>query len=340
MSRFCSETSHRVRSASLLVLAAVLAGGTARADDAPAESTPVPQESQPAASPQAPATAPKDDVGHANSEHGSLADVGAKLADPTSNVWALFTEFDLSFSDGDSNTGDPKIGGDMVFQPILPLPLYGVGGKQWKMLNRPTIPVIFSAPIPTGSINSFDHKWGLGDITWPMLLTPPTDMTHNWMLGLGPTWLFPSATPDVFGKNQWGIGPTAIVGYKTKKFVVGAFPQYFFKIGSTGGQNDTPDASFMSLLYFGFLNLPDAWQVGFNPVITYNDKATKGNQWNVPVWLLVTKTVAIAKRPVKFQFGLEYSVVSEDDFGKRFMMKLNVLPVMQSLIKNPIFGGN
>lgn len=54
----------------------------------------------------------------------------------------------------------------------------------------------------------------------------------------------------------------------------------------------------------------------------------------------MTKTTAVGKRPVKFQYGLEYSVVSEDDFGKRFMLKFNVIPVIQSLIGNPIFGGN
>jgi len=46
---------------------------------------------------------------------------------------------------------------------------------------------------------------------------------------------------------------------------------------------------------------------GFNPVITYDNKATKGNKWNVPLGLVVTKTTAIAKQPVKFQFGIEYS---------------------------------
>jgi hypothetical protein len=51
-------------------------------------------------------------------------------------------------------------------------------------------------------------------------------------------------------------------------------------------------------------------------------------------------TTAIHKKPVKFQFGFEYSVVSQDDFGKRFMIKLNVIPVIQGLVKNPIFGGN
>jgi len=96
----------------------------------------------------------------------------------------------------------------------------------------------------------------------------------------------------------------------------------------------------MSLLYFATLNLPDAWQVGMNPVISYDNKATKGNRWNVPIGLNVAKTTAVGKTPVKFQLGLEYSVVSQDDFGKRFLIKLKVIPVIQGLVNKPIFGGN
>jgi hypothetical protein len=40
---------------------------------------------------------------------------------------------------------------------------------------------------------------------------------------------------------------------------------------------------------------------------------------------------------VKFQLGAEYSVVSQDDFGKRFMLKLNIIPVIAPLIKKPLF---
>jgi len=155
-----------------------------------------------------------------------------------------------------------------------------------------------------------------------------------------PTFLFPTATNDDLGREQWGLGPAAIFGWKNKHTTVGIFPQYFFKIGSIDNQANKPDASFMNLLYFAYWNLPKAWQVGMNPVITYDNKATKGNKWNVPLGLLVTKTTAVGKRPVKFQFGFEYSVVSQDDFGKRFMIKFNVIPVIQGLVKNPIFGGN
>ena len=34
-----------------------------------------------------------------------LAEIGKKLANPVADIWALFTEFDVSWSDGDLNDG-------------------------------------------------------------------------------------------------------------------------------------------------------------------------------------------------------------------------------------------
>jgi hypothetical protein len=47
----------------------------------------------------------------------------------------------------------------------------------------------------------------------------------------------------------------------------------------------------------------------------------------------------IADAPVKFQLGFEYSVVGQDDFGQVAQLKLNIIPVIKSLMKDPIFGG-
>jgi hypothetical protein len=269
------------------------------------------------------------------SEHDYLADVGAKLANPVSDVWAHFTQFGLTFSDGDVNTGDPKIAGNLIYQPILPVPLFGEGDEQWKLIVRPAIPIVFGQPTPTG-FNQFDRDSGIGDMALPLVASPPIE---HLLVALGPTFLFPTSTKDVLGRRQFGIGPAGILGWKTKDWVAGVFPQYFFGIGSRGDQGSMPDASNMQLLYFFFYNLPDAWQIGFNPTITFDDKATSDNKWNVPIGLVVAKTTKIAGRPVKLQFGLEYSVVSQDDFGQRFQIKLNLIPVIQSLIKKPIFGG-
>lgn len=264
------------------------------------------------------------------------AEIGAKLSNPVSDVWALFTEFDLYFSDGDVNRGDPQVGGRMIFQPVMPFPLYGSGENEWKLITRPTIPILFSQPVPTG-FDDFDHEGGLADIQLPVLVSPPTG---KWLLGAGPAWLFPTSTQDAFGRQQWGVGPTAVFGYETKKFVAGVFPQYYFGIGSRGDRpSSVRDASYLNLLYFGVLNLPDAWQVGMNPTITYDHRASSGNRWNVPIGLIVAKTTTLGGVPVKFQLGVEYSVVSPDSFGQRAQIKLNVIPVIPSLVRKPLLGG-
>lgn len=268
------------------------------------------------------------------SEHGSLAEIGQKLTNPVSDVWAMFAEFDLYFSDGDLNKGSSEVGGRMIFEPVLPFPLYGHGEEEWKLITRPTIPVLFSQPIPKG-FDDFTNLGGLGDIQLPLLVSPPTG---NWLLGLGPTWLLPTATQREFGRQQWGVGPTLVVGYKTKDWTAFVFPQYTWGIGGWNGK-DKPDASYLSLIYTFAYNLPDAWQIGFNPTINYDARATSGNRWNVPVGLFVAKTTKIGKLPVKILVSLEYSVVSEEAFGQRAQVKVDIVPVVPSLVKKPILGG-
>ena len=268
------------------------------------------------------------------SEQPSLAEVSQELTNPVSNVWSMFTEFDLAFSGGDLKKGSSNVGGRMIFQPVLPFPLYGQGQDQWKLITRPTIPVLFSQPVPKG-FDDFTDLGGLGDMQLPLLVSPPTG---NLLLGMGPTWLLPTATHKEFGRQQWGAGPALVVGYKAKEWIAGAFPQYTWGIGGWNGK-DKPDASYLSILYFFAYSLPDAWQIGCNPTINYDNKATSGNRWNVPVGLFAAKTTKIGNVPTKFLLGIEYSVVRQDAFGQSAQIKLVVVPVVPSLVKNAIFGG-
>jgi len=279
------------------------------------------------AAPAAPAKAGQD-----------LGQVGNKLANPLSSLWALSASFNApQLFDGDLNSGDPEVGGLMVFEPVMPIPLFGEGQDQWRLITRPVVPVIFSTPIPKGP-DRFDHQGGIGDIQLPFLLAPSDRISGHFILGAGPIFQFPSATSDDLGQNQWAMGPAAVVGYKTEKMTLGVFPNYFWKIGSAGQRAATPDVSQMSLLYFFNYSLPDAWQIGFNPTISYNHRAPSENRWNVPVGLYVGKTVRVGKLPINVKVGGEYSVVSPDAFGQRFQFRVQITPVIPSLIANPIFG--
>jgi len=272
-----------------------------------------------------------------DSSSSNLGEVGQKLANPLSNLWALSASINApQFFDGDVNTGDSEVGGGMVFQPVMPLPLYGEGEDQWQLITRPVIPFVFSRPIPRG-FNEFSHKGGIGDIQLPFIVSPSDRIKGNFIVGGGPIFQFPSATNDEIGQDQWAMGPAVVLGYKTPKLTAGVFPNYFWKIGSAG-QGSKADVNQMSLLYFLAYALPDAWQIGFNPTITYNHEASSGNRWNVPVGLYVGRTIKMGALPVNIKVGGEYSVVSEDVFGQRFQFRIQITPVIPSLLKDPILG--
>jgi hypothetical protein len=275
---------------------------------------------------------------HIDPEHGSLGNVGAKLANPVSDLWSMSMNFEfLKFYDGDINTGDAKVGSDLILQPVMPIPLFGEGDGTWRLVTRPIIPIVLSQPVPR-SFNKFYNKAGIGDIQLPALINLPAKYAGNWIAGAGPVALFPTATTDELGSDQFALGPAVVFGYKTKKWTAVLFPNYFWRVGSHDQDRDTEDISQGSLLYALTFNLPNAWQAGTNPTITYNDKASSGNKWNVPVGVFVGKTTMICDMPVNIKFGIEYSVISEDDYGKILAFRLQVTPVIKSLIQNPIFG--
>jgi hypothetical protein len=274
----------------------------------------------------------------AMAEENDMGAIGAKLADPLGELWSINFNLELLKTyDGDINKGDPKLGSDTIFQPVMAIPLAGEGESEFRLITRPIIPLIFSQPVPTG-FDEFDHKTGIGDMQLPLVFSVPNKYAGNWILGAGPVGMFPTATEDELGKDQWAAGTAVALGYKTKKWTGVLFHNHFWKIGESGQDENTPDINQGSLLYQFIYNLPDAWQVGTNPTITYDIQASSGNKWNVPVGLFVGKTTKIGKVPVNIKAGVEYSVVSQEDFGKLFAFRLQVTPVIPRMIKEPLFG--
>jgi hypothetical protein len=276
-------------------------------------------------------------------KHGSLGNVGNKLSDPTANVWAMSTSFQVpEFFDGDASGRNPQLGGGVNIQPVLPFPIYGTGENQWKLVTRPVIPIIFNQPISKGEFNRFRNRGGIGDIQLPLLINPSAGIVgKNVIFGAGPVFEFPSSTSTWLGNEQFSVGPAVVLGYKTETVTVVLFPNYFFGFADRSDRKDTTrNISKLSMLYVLNIALPNAWQVGFNPTISYNDKAAlKRDKWTVPVGLYGGKTIKVGKMPLNIKLGMEYSVVSPDSYGKRAQIRLQLTPVLPGLVSSPIFGG-
>ena len=266
----------------------------------------------------------------------SAAEIGKQLANPLSNIWALFTEVDYNWSEGDLSNGKWRTGQAVILQPVMPIPLT----KNAKLITRPTLPVIINVDQPDGfkpgdtGEATFDSNDGLGDLSLPLLYSPEPAPGQKWSLAAGPTFQFPTHSGGL-GTDTYEAGPAAALIYKTDKVTAGTLVQYWWNYAEDG--SDVDDTSHGSALYFAFWNLPDAWQVGFNPTITYNDEAAGDNKWNVPIGAVVAKTVKFGKLAVKFQLGVQKSIVRQEALGQDFQIKLNIIPVVPGLIQNPLF---
>lgn len=285
----------------------------------------------------------------------SAAEVGKKLADPLSDIWALFTEINHTWSEGKFSDGKWRSGQAVVFQPIMPIKLT----PNYKLITRPTLPILPSQDVPDGfrcqfddcirslpgggvlvsplGSASFSDKSGIGDFSMPVMVSPNQAPDDKWGWGLGPTFVFPTASENELGTDTYEIGPAFLLTYKTKRFTSGFLAQYWWNYAESS--NSAEDTSHGSLLYFTWINLPKAWQVGTGPTITYNDKASSDNKWNVPVGLGVAHTRMFGKLPIKFQLLVEKSFIRQENLGKDWNLRLNVIPVIPALIKDPLFGG-
>ena len=271
----------------------------------------------------------------------SIKELSQQSANPVSKNAYIFTQFASVFNDGDLNSNDSHISGNITFQPIIPIPLYGEDENEWRIVTRPTINLFIEQPVydGTGEPDNFDRETGLSDLLIPLPLALPDKLSGNWLLALGPSFSLPTNTDDSFGVDQWCAGVTGVFGYIAENWMCGAYPQTYFKIADADRDDQERGARFGNMFYWFFYNITDDWQIGTNPTIQWNDKAGSGNKWNVPVGLTLSKITKWGNTPMRLEFGAEYSVVNQDDYGEVARIKFNIIPVVGRPIKRSIFGG-
>jgi len=269
----------------------------------------------------------------------STKELSQQSANPVSKYAYVFTQFALVFNDGDANTGEDHLSGQITFQPIIPIPLYGSGVDEWRIVSRPTINLFLGQPIPQGGIDDFDRETGLSDLLLPLPLALTDRLSGRWLLALGPSFSFPTATDEDFGAEQWTAGASGVLGYIADNWMFGMYPQTYFRIADQNRDDDKKHARFGNMFYWFFYNVTDDFQVGTNPTIQWNDKAGRGNKWNVPFGVTLAKITKFGNWPVRIEFAAEYSVIHEDDYGEVARIKFNIIPVVSRPIKKSIFGG-
>jgi hypothetical protein len=259
-----------------------------------------------------------------------LGELGKKLNNPISSVWNITTQSNMYFYKGDLSSA---YRGQFVFnfQPVLPIPLT----KNWTLIPRPVIPILsnpYSRGVnrATGSLE-WSRTGSFGDIALVTLLSPNIP---GVILGFGPTFVFPTAPTYDLGQGKFQMGPSVVLGFISKNWVGGVFPQHWW---SVAGTRATPVTSQTNIQYFLFRMLPGAWQVGFTPNILINWRADSGNQVTFPLGLGVGRTFKLGGVPIQSTLEFQWMPVYPEDYGQRFNIRLVFKPVLPSLVKKPLF---
>jgi hypothetical protein len=197
------------------------------------------------------------------------------------------------------------------------------------------IPLFGSQPHPNLNVGSsdfldIDRTTAFGDITLMQLVSPSPKLAGSWLLGLGPTWIFPTGGSDYTGFGKYQVGPAGLVGYLADKWIAGALAQDWV---SFAGYDDRPDTHSMNLQPFFSYFLRDGWSVGYSGNVLANWKADDGDVWTVPIGVSVAKVVKFGKLPVRFAVAGQYMPVHPDQFGQKWNIQFIVAPVLPKLVK-------
>ena len=260
----------------------------------------------------------------------SSTELAKQLTNPVSSLWSI--AFQQNNYMLDMGPGESHWNSNLNFQPVLPVSLT----EDWNLITRPVVTLFSSVPyLDPHNPGDIDRTTAFGDTVLMELVSPSPKLAGNWLLGLGPTFIFPTASSQYTGQDKWQVGPAALVGYLSQKWILGTLVQNWQSFGGSGNQN----VNQMNLQPIAAYFLPNGWSIGYSGNVLANWKADKaGDVWTVPLGLGISKVVKLGPLPVKLQLAGQYMVHHPDIGGQEWNIQLQVAPVIPKLIKGTLFG--
>lgn len=257
----------------------------------------------------------------------AIPDLAKQLNNPVADLWSLTFQYNHYLYQGES-TDKYRTLDVLNFQPVLPIHLT----SDLNLITRPILPFIFNSPkFEPGE--GWGDTDGFGDITVLSLLSP-AKMNSGVIWGVGPTFIFPTATNQDLGAGKYQAGPAAVGLYIGKEWVFGALAQQWWSYAGDGDRQSTSSANIQYFIQYLF---GEDWQIGMSPNILIDWKADQDNRFTVPVGLGIGKLVKIGPLPVKFTAEVDYMAIHPDEFGQNWVFRFQMIPVLPALFKDTLF---
>lgn len=259
------------------------------------------------------------------------AELAKQLSNPVSSLISVPFQANEDFHMGPTNKGYQF---KLNIQPVIPVSI----SQDWNLIIRTILPVIsqhdvFYRDIPTRFPGLPDRilreippalrddaeklasklyrdairkhpqnrsQDGLGDTTQSFFLSPKAPGPGGIIWGVGPVFLYPTATQDMLGGEKWGLGPTFVLLKQTGGWTVGILANQIWSVAGNSERNNI-SSSFVQPFISYTTKMHTTYALNTESTYDWED-----SQWTVPINLTVAQVLKIGKQPVQIQLGGRY----------------------------------
>jgi hypothetical protein len=246
----------------------------------------------------------------------SADDVARELSNPVGSLASLVFQGNYNQLGGSAPGVSDESSTSLVFLPTLPFKV-GPGN----LTLRPSFPFA-GVPVPNGA-GGWEKERGFGDIVLLGLWGRAEASGLLW--GAGGTCVFPTASKESLGADQWQLGPAALVGWLQDWGVLGGLWQHWWGLNSNPGEEKINKGT---LQVFYWFSLGSGWQIGGSPIPTAN-YAQATTEFSLPVNLGFAKTFILGKTPVKTTLQGQYFATRPDVVGPDWGFFFQITPVIR-----------
>ena len=235
------------------------------------------------------------------------AELAKMLSNPVANLMSFPLQSNWDFGIGTNEATRYTLN----FQPVIPVSL----SDDTTLIIRTILPLI-DAESPAPGI---PDATGLGDTVQSFFFSPKEPTGGGWIWGVGPAFLWPTASDDLLGSGQWGAGPTVVALKQANGWTVGALGN---QIWSYAGDDDRSSVNATFLQPFVSYTTKTKTTFSLNSESTYD---WTQSQWNVPINLGVSQLFKIGKIPFQAQIGGRYYAEAPSggpEWGLRFTLTM------------------
>lgn len=234
-------------------------------------------------------------------------DLAKQLANPIASLTSVPIQINY-----DENYGADENGSvwRTNIQPVIPFSM----NEDWNIISRTIVPVIDQQDIPSNGVD----ESGLGDILQSLFFSPAQLTSNGWTWGVGPVFLLPTASDELLGAEQWGIGPTGVALKQTGPWTYGMLANH---IESFSGESDRQDVS------ASFIQPFLAYVTKTKTTFSVNSESTydwENENWSVPVNFVASQLLAVRGQAMQLSVGARYWAESPengpDDWGLRLVL--------------------